>query len=105
MKLNDLIQSLLEMQAQYGEDSDIEVRLMTQQSWPFENAICGVTSNEAMDGASECEECGRFKDACRCEKEEGSDLDENGEKAPVVVYLVEGEQIGYGRKDAWSCCI
>ncbi len=42
MTLGELIGLLGEYRDEHGEDC--EVRLMTQQNWPFENRIAGVTS-------------------------------------------------------------
>lgn len=81
MTISELIEQLQDMQEQYGEDA--EVRLMTQQNWPFENAILGVTSGREMN-----EECG----------EEGDDDVEKNN----MVYIVEGRQICYGSKRAWD---
>ena len=39
MTLNELIERLEEYRDQLGEDC--EVRLMTQQNWPFENGVYG----------------------------------------------------------------
>lgn len=61
-----------------GMDDEVEVRLMTQEPWPFENTIrCSVLASELEDF-----------------KPEGSE----GE----VLYLVDGGQLGYGTKDAWN---
>ena len=83
MNLDTLIEILNNYREEFG--GDVEVRLMTQQNWPFENKICGVTSgkeiNEQHDG------------------EEGVDVDVPDEN---IVYLVEGGQICYGSKRAWE---
>ncbi len=42
MNLDTLIEILNDYREEFGGDA--EVRLMTQQNWPFENRICGVTS-------------------------------------------------------------
>jgi len=64
---------------------DAEVRLLTQPSWPFECSI------------------GNVVDKTQADLEDGvDDTDEDGE--PVmpepegVVYITEGEQLGYGSK-------
>lgn len=89
MTLNDLIENLLEMRDEQGIDGDTEVRLMTQQSWPFENTIYGLVHRDDIgkdDGEGEEGE------------EEGEDV---GEKC---VYILEGRQLGYGTKAAWESC-
>ena len=87
MKVKDLI-SLLE-----DTDPDTEVRLMTQENYPFENALIGAWQPPAE---GEDEDGNGFTPA---------DGDEFGHRAgqPVkVLYLVEGRQLGYGTKDAWN---
>lgn len=84
MDLNTLIEILNDYREELGGDA--EVRLMTQQSWPFENAICGVTSGQEMNDTEDME-------------------DEDDEVAePDVVFIVEGGQLGYGTKRAWEAC-
>lgn len=87
MTLNELIERLEEYRDLHGEDC--EVRLMTQQNWPFENAITGLVSGAEINDA------------------EGDDDDEGVEtgtdvETDAVVYIVEGEQLGYGSKRAWD---
>ena len=79
----------------------IEVRLMTQSSWPFEYSIRGVTTTSAMD-----------EDDLETEHARREDLDLPAEHLPSepepgkeeILYLVEGRQMGYGRKAAWNTC-
>jgi hypothetical protein len=78
MQVRDLIE-LLE-----DQDPEAEVLIMTQESWPFENAIAGVAARE------EIVEC----DAGEGEREEGT--------APNDVFIVEGRQLRYGSKAAWN---
>ncbi|XZE55931.1 hypothetical protein SH139x_001980 [Planctomycetaceae bacterium SH139] len=86
MTLGQLISLLEEYRDEHGEDC--EVRLMTQQNWPFENRIAGVTSGAEMN--------------------EGDDEDEDYNDQDVaddaMVYIVEGGQICYGSKRAWETC-
>ena len=79
MTLDELIERLNEYR-EAGVSGDAEVRLMTQQAWPFENAICGLAAADEIDDEYETD-------------------DDSGEQ---VVYLVEGEQLGYGNKAAWD---
>lgn len=83
MNIREMIQRLEEAAEAYGDDA--EVRLMTQQHWPFENAIAGVTSLELIQGESD------------------DDFDSEGD-ADQVVYIVEGQQLGYGSERAWNTC-
>jgi len=69
-------------------DENAKVLLMTQKSWPFENAIDGVISREeVMD---------------RNREEDGEDerLGDGEEKSDV--FIVEGTQLRYGSKNAWD---
>jgi hypothetical protein len=82
MTLDTLIEILNDYREEFGGDT--EVRLMTQQNWPFENRICGVTSGRDMN-------------------EPGDDDDDDQEVAnDNTVYIVEGGQICYGSKRAWE---
>ncbi len=83
MNLDKLIEILNDYRDELGGDA--EVRLMTQQNWPFENRICGVTSGEEMN------------DAADDETEDDDDVAED-----ATVYIVEGGQICYGSKRAWE---
>jgi hypothetical protein len=78
MTINDLIERLKDYRDELGGDT--EVRLMSQQNWPFENEICGLVSgaeiNECDDGADE-------------------DVDQD-----AVVFIVKGRQRCYGSKRA-----
>ncbi|AMV31675.1 hypothetical protein VN12_06110 [Pirellula sp. SH-Sr6A] len=80
MKLDTLIEILNDYREEFGGDA--EVRLMTQQNWPFENRICGVTSGRDMN-----------------ESDEDDDQDVADDQ---TVYIVEGGQICYGSKRAWE---
>ena len=83
MNLEELIERLTELRDELGVNA--EVRLMTQEAWPFENYILGVTCTSEMNEFASDEE----------------DEDEVDEDANVV-YLVEGGQLCYGSKLAWE---
>ncbi len=84
MFLDDLIESLQELsEAGYG---DSEVRLMTQQNYPFEHAIRGITISDELN------------------REDEGDARTDREEEASIVYIVEGDQLGYGNKSAWSQC-
>ena len=83
MNLDKLIEILGDYRDELGGDA--EVRLMTQQNWPFENRICGLTSGQEMNDAAD---------------EDTEDDDDVAEDA--IVYIVEGGQICYGSKRAWE---
>lgn len=88
MTIDALIELLSEYREQHGPDA--EVRLMTQENWPFENRIAGVTSGSEMNEASEEDASEYFDD---------QDVAED-----ATVYIVEGGQICYGSKRAWETC-
>jgi hypothetical protein len=84
MKVSELIE-LLE-----DQDPDAEVMIMSQENWPFENAVAGVAVREEFarddeDGDDDEREEPRY--------EKGT--------APTDVFLVEGQQLRYGSKAAW----
>ena len=66
MTIDELIERLKECRDELGGDA--EVRLMTQQQWPFENAIAGVTSAREI-----------------CQQEDEEDFDPEGDSE--VLYL------------------
>lgn len=88
MKVSELIELLEE------QDPDAEVLVMSQPNWPFELSLAGVTTREEM---------------LRADRDEDGDGD-NDEQEPRLergaakndVFLVEGEQLRYGSKTAWS---
>ena len=87
MTIDRMIQLLEDFRHEHGGDA--EIRLMTQQNWPFENGVYGVTSKRELDAeeAGDCED----DDADGCEPDGAN-----------VVYIVEGDQICYGDKRAWE---
>jgi hypothetical protein len=88
MNIDQLIGLLEVYREEHGPDA--EVRLMTQESWPFENRIAGVTSGAEMNAASEDDPSEHFDD---------QDVAED-----AIVYIVEGGQLCYGSKRAWETC-
>ncbi|TWT51050.1 hypothetical protein Pla22_38260 [Rubripirellula amarantea] len=83
MTVSQLIELLEDYREQHGDDC--EVRLMTQQNWPFENRIAGLTSGAEMNEGDE-------------------DFDDQDVADDAMVYIVEGGQICYGSKRAWETC-
>jgi hypothetical protein len=85
MKVSELIELLQD------QDPDAEVMIMSQESWPFENAVAGVAVREEFvdDDDEDCEDDEREEP--RYEK--GT--------AANDVFLVEGQQLRYGSKAAW----
>ena len=80
MTIDELIERLEEYRDELG--GQCEVRLMTQQNWPFENRIAGLASGEEIND---------------CDDGEDEDVDDDR-----VVFIVEGQQRGYGSKRAWE---
>jgi len=83
MTIDELIERLECYRDEIGGDA--EVRLMTQQHWPFENTLYGLASGAEINGADEDDEC-----------------DDEDVEADAVLYIVEGTQLGYGSKRAWD---
>ena len=86
MTVQDLIDRLQDF------EPDTEVRLMTQQSWPFENEVAGLCDGRDL----------KSEEPCDCGEPGCEDCDP--EKQEAIVYIVEGGQLGYGNKNAWSAC-
>ena len=84
MTIGELIDRLEEYRDTLGGET--EVRLMTQQNWPFENEITGLASGEEINDACDSED-----------SEDDQDVDED-----AVVFIVEGEQRCYGSGRAWQ---
>lgn len=82
--IDELISRLEEYRELIGGDS--EVRLMTQQNWPFENSVCGVVSGKEINDSADEDD-----------PEDDGDVDDD-----AVIYIVEGQQLGYGTKRAWE---
>ena len=83
MTINELIERLEEYRDEIGGDT--EVRLMTQENWPFENSIRGLCSGKEIS-----------------ESGDSDDDDSDGDADASVVYIVEQDQLGYGTKRAWD---
>ena len=85
MTIDELISRLEEYRDELGGEA--EVRLMTQESWPFENEIRGLASGAEINTDDD--------------PEFNEDSDEhNAEDA--VVFIVDGGQRCYGSKRAWE---
>lgn len=84
MTIDDLIEHLEDYRAELG--GDVEVRLMTQQEWPFENELHGLASGEEINHPDDDDEA-----------EPDQDVEDDR-----VLYIVEGRQLGYGSKRAWN---
>ncbi len=87
MTIDELIEHLEEYRDTIGGDA--EVRLMTQQSWPFEYSLHGVCSGEEINDFHD-------DDSPEVDEDDEDVTDDN------IFYLVEGTQLGYGSKRAWD---
>jgi hypothetical protein len=85
MTIDELIERLEDYRDEIGGDA--EVRLMTQSNWPFENDIFGLASGQEINDAAD---------------EDDPNDDDGDVEADHVVYICEGQQLGYGTKRAWE---
>lgn len=85
MKVRELIEILED------QDPDAEVLIMSQENWPFENAVAGVTAREELAN-EDGDDADDDSDEPRCE--EGT--------AANDVFIVEGRQLRYGSRTAWD---
>lgn len=85
MKVSELIEFLEDL------DPDAEVFIMSQQNWPFENAVAGVVVREEM-----------IEDDEELSDEEREEPRYEKGTAANDVFIVEGEQLRYGSKAAWD---
>ena len=94
MTVSELINRLEEC------DPEAEVRIMMQESWPFECEVDGVAVRESF-GEEACDCVHRLdephEEGCPAEDDEdyGDGLKGND------VFIVEGRQERYGSKEAW----
>ena len=82
-------------------DPDATVRVMMQESWPFECDVAGVAVREEFAGED-----------CDCDHkinephEEGCPAEDEGDCGPGLegrdVFIVEGRQERYGDRSAWA---
>lgn len=79
MKVREMIELL------QNQDPEAEIRSMSQPSWPYEYSIAGIATRreiaEFVPHRGECRESGT---------------------APSDVFIVEGEQLRGGAKEAWK---
>jgi hypothetical protein len=87
MTISELIERLEEYRDEIGGDT--EVRLMTQENWPFENSIRGLCSGKEISESSDSDD-------------DDDDDSSEGDADASVVYIVEQDQLGYGTKRAWD---
>jgi hypothetical protein len=83
-------------------DAEAEVRIMSQEGWPFENAIRGVAVRFEFPG-EDCE-CDHRIDQPHEEGCPATDDSYPEGCAANDVFIVEGDQERYGNKAAWEAC-
>jgi hypothetical protein len=83
MKVKELIAILEE------QDPDADVLIMSQENWPFENNVYGVTVRSEIEENDDDEE-----DETPAPRRDG--------RASNDVFIVEGRQLRYGSKTAWD---
>lgn len=81
MTIDELIERLEEYRDDLGGDA--EVRLMTQANYPFEHNITGLASGAEI----------------LAEEDDDGDVDVT---EPGLLFIVEGQQLGYGSIRAWQ---
>lgn len=100
------VQELIERLEDF--DPEAEVRLMTQQQWPFENAVHGMRQPLAQQ---QWPVENAVHGVCSGEQLAPDGPDEEPDPAaglsdpPAPVFIVEGAQLRYGSKSAWEVCI
>ena len=76
------------------QDPDAEVLVMMQQNWPFECSLAGVTTRRRCSAPIATGRRWRRRRGRGARLERGT--------AKNDVFLVEGEQLRYGSKTAWT---
>jgi hypothetical protein len=88
MKVAELI-ALLEEQ-----DPEAEVLIMSQPSWPFEYAVCGLARRSEPEDVDD--------DETEPAHGNGEASGARDDRATSDVFIVEGTQLRYGSKRAWE---
>mgnify|MGYP000925847380 CR=1 FL=1 len=90
---------LLQDQIEDGVCENTEVRLMTQEGYPFENEISGLAcSTEISDPSMVDEPDQEFDEDLAYSPQREFRPDPKCHKA---IYICEGNQLGYGTRRAW----
>jgi hypothetical protein len=88
MTIDQMIEYLQEYKEELGPDT--EVRMMVQQTWPMDFKIQNLISSDQIHGRRIQEEA-EFEEV----------LMESEPPTDKVLYIVEGDRVGYGTKAAW----
>jgi hypothetical protein len=77
-------------------DPDAEVRLGTQESYPFQNSVAGVIDGDLILNSVDAFD----PDGDPALRDTLNDFD--GPVDASTVWILEGRQLGYFTKDAWN---
>jgi hypothetical protein len=85
-------------------DDDVEVRLMNQSNYPFEYSVVGgVTFDDIIDFQVVLNDPDEPVDLFEPASGNDAGFFARGPYCGAgIFYLCEGDQLGYGTKDAWS---
>jgi hypothetical protein len=86
MTIDELIARLNDFRDELGGDA--QVRLMTQAHWPLEYTILGLASHSEIDD---------YDDPLRGDEDDDDEAADDSRS----IYIVEGQQLGYGSTSAW----
>lgn len=94
MTVNELIEQLEEYRENHENGGEHDVRWMGQPNYPFEYSIAGTFGLEHLHDIQG--EDRAFQPADKY------GTHNNAEGPIACCYLVEGQQLGYGTRDAWN---
>ena len=92
-KLRDLLDEYID-----SGDGDMEVRLMEQENWPFECSIGAVATRSEILEYVDSDHAVHVPWA---HVDGDEDADDNPD-AEEVLFLIEGQQLGYGMRSAFN---
>ena len=111
MNIREMIEVLEDIAQVHG---NVEVRLMTQENWPFENSIRHIKTSDEVPGKEEdelhdvhtemqylldkLELTDEDKEYQKELEEREHDLFDQADEKLVIAYIVEGSQLCYGNK-------
>ena len=76
-----------------GLDEDMEIRSVSQPSWPFEYAIAGITTKRRAQQAD---------NEANCLEDVPYDEGEEVKEEQDIAYIVEGEQLCYASRNLFD---
>jgi hypothetical protein len=97
MKVRELIAVLEDL------DPEAAVYIMSQPNYPFEHAVSGVALREDFtDCDDEDEEDAEGEEEVRPAPRRDRWTSRDADLPPSDVFILEGEQLRYGSREAWS---